>query len=85
MDFAGPFSNKDTALVFRDQYVRYPVVEFTTSTSEDSVIPLLTRVFNRYRIPEEIESDLGPIQWIEIFKLCSGTEIQTLKGHSCLG
>ena len=48
------------ALVFWDQYARYPVVEFTSSTSADYVIPLFTRVFNTYGIPEEIKSDNGP-------------------------
>lgn len=46
MDFAGPFLNKDMALVFWDQYAWYPVVEFTTSTSADSFTPLFTCVFN---------------------------------------
>ena len=50
MDFARPFLNKDMALVFWDQYVWYPVVEFTTSTSADSFIPLFTRVFNMFGI-----------------------------------
>ena len=31
VDFAGPLRNKDMALVFWDQYARYPVVEFTSS------------------------------------------------------
>ena len=48
------------ALVFWDQYARYPAVEFTSSTSADYVIPLFTRVFNMYGIPEEIKSDNGP-------------------------
>ena len=60
VDFAGPFPIKEMALVFWDQYARYPVVEFVTTTSADSVIPLFTRVFNRHVIPEEIESDNGP-------------------------
>ena len=60
VDFAGPLRNKDMALVFWDQYARYPVVEFTSSTSADYVIPLFTRVFNTYGIPEEIKSDNGP-------------------------
>ena len=54
---AGPFLNKDMALVFWDQYVRYPVVEFTTSTSADSFIVLFTRMVNMYGIFEEIKSD----------------------------
>ena len=56
---AGPFLNKDMALVFWDQYVWYPVVEFTTSTSADSFIPLFTFVFNMYGILEKIKSDNG--------------------------
>ena len=60
VDFAGPLRNKDMALVFWDQYARYPVVEFTSSTFADYVIPLFTRVFNTYGIPEEIKSDNGP-------------------------
>ena len=59
VDFAGPFLNRDMDLVFWDQYVRYPVVEFTTSTSADSFIPLFTCVFNMYGILEEIKSDNG--------------------------
>ena len=30
VDFAGPLGNNDMALVFWDQYARYPVVEFTS-------------------------------------------------------
>ena len=50
-----------TALVFSDQYARYPgIVEFTSSTSADYVIPLFMHVFNQYRIPEEIKQIMGP-------------------------
>ena len=52
VDFAGPFPNKDMALVFWDQYSRYPVVE--------AVIPQLKRVFTTYGIPEEMKTDNGP-------------------------
>ena len=48
------------ALVFWKQYARYPVIEFTSSTSADYIIPLFTCVFNTYRIPEEIKLDNGP-------------------------
>ena len=57
VNFAGPLRNKDMALVFWDQYARYTVVEFTSSTSVDYVIPPFTRVFNTHRISEEIKSD----------------------------
>lgn len=46
VDFAGPFPNKDIALVFWDQYSRYSVVEFVTSTFAEAVIPQVTRVFS---------------------------------------
>lgn len=59
MDFAGPFLNKDMALVFWDQYVWYPVVEFTTSTSADSFIPLFTRMFNMYGILKRLSRTMG--------------------------
>ena len=43
-----------------DQYSRYPVVEFDTSTSAEAVIPQLTRVFTTNGIPEEVKTDNGP-------------------------
>ena len=60
VDFAGPLRNKDMALVFWHQYARYPVVDFTSSTSTVDVISLFTRVFNTYGIPEEMKTDNGP-------------------------
>ena len=60
VDFAGPFPSKDIALVFWDQYSRYPVVEFVTSTSAEAVIPQLTLVFTTYGIPEMVKTDNGP-------------------------
>ena len=59
VDFVGPFLNKDMALVFWDQYVWYPVVEFTTSTSADSFIPLFTRVFNMFGILKRLSRTMG--------------------------
>ena len=58
-NFAGPLRSKDMALVFWDQYARYPFVKFTSSTFADYVIPLFTRVFNTYGIPEEIKLGNG--------------------------
>ena len=60
VDFAGQSPNKDMALVLWDQYSRYPVVEFVTSTSAEAVIPQLTRVFTTYRVPEEVKTDNSP-------------------------
>ena len=59
VDFVGPFLNKDMALVFWDQYVWYPVVEFTTSISADSFIPLFTRVFNMFGILKRLSRTMG--------------------------
>lgn len=86
VDFAGPFPIKEMALVFWDQYARYPVVEFVTTTSADSVIPLFTRVFNRHVISEEIESDNAPpFNGSKFSNFCTGTGIETSKGHFCMG
>ena len=52
MGYLNPASN--SALVFWDQYARYPVVEFTTLTLAESFIPLFT-----YGSFEEIWSDNG--------------------------
>ena len=61
VDFAGPLPNNDMALVFWDQYSRYPVVEFViSSTSADASIPQFERTFNTYGIPKEVKSDNGP-------------------------
>ena len=58
VDFAGPFPNKDMALVCWDQYSRYPVLEFVTSTSVEAVIPQLTRVFTVTRGWAEANGDV---------------------------
>ena len=60
MDFAGPLPNKEIALVMWDQYARYPVVEFVTTTSARAVLPVLERVMANYGIPEEIKTDKRP-------------------------
>ena len=60
VDFAGPFPNKDMALVCWGQYSRYPVVKFVTSSSTEAVIPQLTLVFTTNGIPEEAKTDNGP-------------------------
>ena len=50
----------DIALVFWDQYSRYPVIKFVTSSSAEATIPQFVRVFNTYGIPEEVKTDNGP-------------------------
>ncbi|XP_028418081.1 uncharacterized protein K02A2.6-like [Dendronephthya gigantea] len=60
MDFAGPLPNKDTILVMWDQYAKYPVVEFVTTTSAETTIRALERIFTTYGTPKEIKTDNGP-------------------------
>ena len=43
VDFVGLFPNTDMALLFWDQYSRYRVIGFATSSSAEAVIPQLTR------------------------------------------
>ena len=43
-----------------DDYSRYPVVEFLTSTSASATIAKLDKIFSLFGIPEEIKSDNGP-------------------------
>ena len=56
------FKDLDTGhlLVIYDDYSRFPVVEVTTSTSANVVVPRLNKVFSEYGIPEVVRSDNGP-------------------------
>ena len=60
IDFWGPTPDGIYALVIIDDYSRFPIVEFTTSTSADTVIPLLDKVFSEWGIPFELRTDNGP-------------------------
>jgi len=44
-DFLGPLPSGDYLLVIMDEYSRFPVVEILQSTSAQTVIPTLDRVF----------------------------------------
>lgn len=57
--FCRTFSKWGHGFSVLDQYSRYPVVEFVTSTSAEAVIPQLTRVFTTYGIPEKVKADNG--------------------------
>ena len=58
-DFCGPFPCGTYCLLFVNDYSRYPVVEFVTSTSEPAMIPKFEKVFAQFGIPEETKSDNG--------------------------
>ena len=60
IDFCGPFPNGEYALVIKDQYSRYPEVEFVTSTSIKPVRRKLKKVFAVYGIPKVVQTDNGP-------------------------
>ena len=59
VDFCGPFPCGTYCLLFVDDYSRYPVVEFVTSTSEPATIPKFEKVFAQFGIPEQTKSDDG--------------------------
>ena len=46
-------------MLFVDDYSRYPVVEFVTSTPEPAMISNFEKVFAQFGIPEETKSDNG--------------------------
>ena len=43
-----------------DEYSRYPVVEFTTSTSAKYVLPIIDKVFATLGFPQKVKTDGGP-------------------------
>ena len=59
VDFCSPFPCGTYCLLIVDDYSRYPVVEFVTSTSEPATIPKFEKVFAQFGIPEEAKSDNG--------------------------
>ena len=60
IDFCGPFPNRENALVFTDQYSRYPEVEFISSTSIKPVRKKMKTIFATHGIPKTVRSDNGP-------------------------
>ena len=60
VDFYGPTQKGDYLLVIVDDSSQFPIVEFTSSTSAKSTIPILDKVFSEYGIPATLRSDNGP-------------------------
>ena len=50
----------DYLLVVTDDYSRYPVVDIVSSTSANTVIPKLDKIFSEFGIAEVVRSDNGP-------------------------
>ena len=60
VDFLGPLPSGDYIFVAIDEYSRFPVIFVTKSTSRESTIGHLDRLFLSYGIPEVVKSDNGP-------------------------
>lgn len=59
-DFYGPLPTGEHLLVIVDEYSRYPVVEVIHSTSANSVIPVIDKIFSMFGIPRSVKTDNGP-------------------------
>ena len=57
INFCGPFPSWYYSFVAIDEYSRFPEVEITTSTSANSTIPKLDKIFSTHGIPEVVKSD----------------------------
>jgi transposase InsO family protein len=59
MDFA-ELPNSEYLLIITDDYSRYAVVETVKSTSANTVIPRVDKVFSEFGIPDVVKTDNGP-------------------------
>ncbi len=59
MDFA-ELPNSEYLLIITDDYSKYPVVETVKSTSANTVIPKVDKVFSEFGIPDVVKTDNGP-------------------------
>ena len=59
VDFAGPVKGS-YLLILYDEYSRFPVLHYVTTTSARAVIPQLETVFALFGIPKVLKSDNGP-------------------------
>ena len=60
IDFCGPFPRGTYLLVVIDAYSCFPEVEIVSSTSANSTIPKLKRIFATHGIPQVLKSNNGP-------------------------
>jgi transposase InsO family protein len=74
VDFCGPVPTGDYLLVITDEYSRYPIVEVVRTTSAESTINVLDRVFAMFGFPRKIKTDNGPPfsghAWREFLESC---------------
>ena len=64
-DFYGPLPSSEYLLVVIDEHPRYPIVEVTHSTSANTVIPVLDKLFSMFGSPKVLKTDNG-IPWNSI-------------------
>ena len=67
MDFA-ELPNSEYLLIITDDYSRYPVVETVKSTSANTVIPKVDKVFSEIGKPDVVKTDNGPLFNSSAFK-----------------
>ena len=60
IDFCGPFPTGEMLFAMIDEYSRFPEVEIMKSTTTQSVILCMEKIFATHGIPEKITSDNGP-------------------------
>ena len=60
IDFCGPLPSGQYLLVMIDEYSRFHVVGVVRSTSAETVIPVVDKVFSTYGYQELVKSDNGP-------------------------
>ena len=59
LDFMGPLPSGDYLLVMVDEYSRFPIVEIIRSTSSNTVIPVLDKIFSVFGYPKVVKTDNG--------------------------
>ena len=60
IDLCGPFPTGENLLVVVDYYSRWPEVGLLKSTSTQSVINALDKIFARHGLSDKLTSDNGP-------------------------
>ena len=77
IDFYGPLPLGDYILEIIDEYSRWAEVEIVRSTSAESTIPRLEKIFSAYGVPYVMTTDNGPpFNGIEIKSFASYLDIK---------
>ena len=79
IDFCGRFPTGENLLVLADACSRWPEVEIPKSTTAETLIRCLEKMFACYGFPEEITSDNGPQFVSDTFKGCQRENVRHRK------